>query len=267
VAIDQTPSTSSSDSPPIAAIDNEFPAYRAISSTAVLSLILGLGSVFCFTSLWFLVVVATSVFFGLIALRKIRQFPEVLTGAAFARLGIGLAVLFGAVSLTQVATQEIMVRIDASRFAKNYVEVLKNESVNQALWYEQPADYRNDKSPDEVAAEMKKMKSQGAPDPYAEKAAVVLRIKERLKSAGEVLEYSKIESKAIDGLTVYAYALLEIHGPGSKEFPKEQYALLQLVKSLDSGRDDWMVQSISYPYTPQSVLAEVKQHADDGHGH
>ena len=40
MATDQKSSTSEADSKPIAAIDNEFPAYRAISSSAILSLVL-----------------------------------------------------------------------------------------------------------------------------------------------------------------------------------------------------------------------------------
>ena len=36
-----------------------------------------------------------STFTGILALRKIRQLPEVLTGTTLARVGIGLGLLFG----------------------------------------------------------------------------------------------------------------------------------------------------------------------------
>jgi hypothetical protein len=267
VATDQTDSTTSPKSPPISAIENEFPAYRAISSLSVLSLILGLGSVFCFASPWFLVVVAGSVVAGWVAIRKIRQLPDVLTGTGYARVGIGLGLLFGLTSVTYAVVQEINVHFEAGAFAKNYAEVIKDKPMSLALWYQQRPEYRKTKSPDEIADELKKMKSPSSPDPYGEKTAPIQRMKDRLKGKDETIRFYKVEKQAIIGLDVYANALLEFDGPGSKEFPeKEQFAILQLFKRGGGGADDWEVQEIQFPYTLGTVEPKIEK-KDDGHGH
>ncbi len=268
MAIDQTPSPTTPESP-VSAIENEFATYRAISSAAILSLVLGLASVFCYADLWFLVVVAASVIAGLVALRNVRRLPDVLTGAVFARIGMGIALLFGMTALTRVVAQEIIVNMDASWFAKHYVELLKDKdkTVAEALWYQQPIAYRKSKSPDEIVEELKKAKSSSGPDPFKERSASIVSIRERLKGQGESIRFVKIESKVTHGLDVYAHALLELDGPGSADFPeKEQFALLQIVKGPQAGPYDWVVETLQFPYTPSSTVATVKQ-ADDGHGH
>ena len=268
MAIDQTPSTSSPDPAAIAAIENEFPAYRAISSTAVLSLISGLASVFCYADLWFLGFVAAAIILGLFSIRKIRQLPDILTGTAFARLGIGLAMLFGLTAVTRVVSQDFLINMDASQFAKHYIGVIKDESVDSALWFQQDPAYRKTKSPAELVQELRKTKNPAGMDPYQDKMSVLQKIKDRLKGQGEEIHYSKIETRAVDGLTTYANALIELDGPGSKDFPeKEQFALFEMVKGGDAGRLDWVVKDVKFPYTPASVAATVVKKDDDGHGH
>jgi len=268
VAIDQSSSTSSVDPAPMPAIENEFPAYRAISSMSILSLVLGVGSVFCFASLWFLILVAGSVLVGLLSIRKIRRLPDVLTGAAYARVGIGLGLLFGLSALSHLAAQEVLINLDAGRFARFYLNVIKDEPVSMSLWFQQRPDYRKTKSPDEIADELRKSKNPVTPDPYGEKTLGIQQIKERLKSQGEEIRYVKIESNATDGLTVHANALFELAGPGSQQYPEKQFGLLQMLKGPDGGKDDWIVEEIKFPYTPASAVATVpKKTDDDGHGH
>ena len=91
MAIDEKASIQATEPADAAVIDNELPAYRAISPGSIVSVVLGIASVFCFTDLWFLLVVAAAIAIGLLSLRKIRRLPEVLTGAAYARTGIGAA--------------------------------------------------------------------------------------------------------------------------------------------------------------------------------
>ena len=267
MAIDQTPTTSSPESAVKPAIENEFPTYRAISSTAVLSLLFGLASVFCYADLWFLLLVAGAVILGLVSLRRIRQLPDVLTGATFARVGIGIGLLFGLTSVTRVLSQDLLINLDASQFAKHYIEILKDKPVNEALWYEQTLEYRKTKNPDELVEEMKKARNPGAPDAYVEKSRPIQQIKDRLKGQGEQVHLARIESKAVDGLTTYANALIEFDGPGTKDFPKEQFALLELVRGGDVGRLDWTVKDVKFPYTPASSIVKVEKKVDDGHGH
>jgi hypothetical protein len=267
VAIDQTTSTGSAESPPTSAIENEFPTYRAISSLSILSLVLGIGSVFCFASPWFLLVVAGSVLAGWLAIRRIRRLPDILTGTAYARVGIGLGLLFGLTSFTFAILQEVTIGMESSKFAQSYVEVIRDKPMSLALWYQQRPDYRKTKTPDEISDELKNMKSPTSPDPYGEKTADLQKMKNRLKGKDETIRVAKIESLAIVGLEVYANALIELDGPGSKDFPeKEQFALIQLFKGPDGGSGDWIVQEIKFPYTPASVVATAKA-KDDGHGH
>ena len=57
MAIDEKASSQTDDPADAAVIDNELPAYRAISPGAIVTLVLGIASVFCFTDFWFLLVV------------------------------------------------------------------------------------------------------------------------------------------------------------------------------------------------------------------
>jgi hypothetical protein len=267
VAIDQTPSPSTlpPDSKAIPAIDNEFPTYRAISSTAVLSLVFALGSVFSYASLWFLLLSAGAVVLGLMSIRKIRQLPEVLTGAGLARVGIGIGLLFGLTAVTRVVTEDVTVNIDASKFAKFYLGVVRDKPVSMALWYQQSPAYRKEKKPDELVEELKKNRSPQAGDAYQASAEPILAIKGRLDGGkGGEISYSHIESKAIDGLTTYANALIKLDLKGTKEHPEtEAYALFQMVK----GTEDWVVKEVRFPYTPKSAIAVPEKKDDDGHGH
>ena len=268
MAIDSNSSTGSISDLESSVIENEIPTYRAVSAGAVTSLILGLASVFCFTSLWFLLVVAASIFFGWNALRTIRRLPDILTGASLAKAGIGFGLVFGLSSITHIIVTDAMLNYEASQFSKKYVEILKSEQLPLALWYFQPVDYRKDKTPEAVVEAMKKEKNPTTPDVFASETAPVRAIKERLKGPNEEIHFSKIETKLSDGLTQYANALIEFDGPGSKDFPeKEQFALLELLKAPGAGRSDWRVRGIKFPYSPASTGLQIEKKMDDGHGH
>lgn len=263
MAIDQNPPPTTADPMAVPAIDNEFPTYRAISARAIGSLILGLGSIFCFADLWFLVVAAGSVVLGLLAIRAIRRLPDVLTGQAFARVGIGLALAFALSALTRTGVQDVLANVDAGRFAKEYTEVLKSQPISVAVWYLENPLTRKEKKPDAVLEEMKNAKSPGGGTAFLERASTIQTIKDRLKGPGEEIRYAGIESKDINGLTLYANALVELDGPGSKEFPeKEQFGLVQMVKYPEG----WLIKGVIFPYRPKSTKAAPDKPAGD-HGH
>jgi len=248
-------------------IENEIPAYRAVSAGAVTSLVLGLASVFCFTSLWFLFLVAASVLFGWNALRTIRRLPEILTGAGLAKAGIGFGLVFGLTSATQLVVEDVMLTYEASEFAKMYVNVLKSEPLPLAVWYLQSPDYRKDKSPEDVVAEMKTQKNPSTPNVFATQTVEIQAIKERLKEPNQEIRFSKIETKLVDGLTHYANALIDLDGPGTKGNPeKEQFALIDMIKTPGGGRKDWRIRTVKYPYIPASAGLQAER-KDDGHGH
>ncbi len=268
MAIDTKPtlgSTSDLDKP---VIENEIPAYRAISARAVASLILGLGSVFCFTSLWFLLLVAGSVLFGWAAIRAIQRLPEIITGTGLARTGMGLGLVFGVSATTQIIAQDLLLTYEASQFAKMYVGVLKNESIALAAWYRQAPDVRKERTPEMLIEELRKApKNPSSGDLYATETAEISAIKQRLKAPNQEIHFSKIETKLVDGLTQYANALIDLDGPATAEYPdKEQFALLDMMKTPGSGPNDWRIRSIRYPYKPASSGLQTEK-KDDGHGH
>ncbi len=266
MAIDQTPS--SSESPAAPAIDNEFPTYRAISPLAVFSLILGLASVFSFASHWFLLLTAAAMIAGGLALRKIHQFPEILTGAGIARTGFGVGMVFGCSAIAYTLAEDFSTTRDATEFAKHYIEVIKDQPVSVGLWYQQNPEYRKVKGPEDVVEELKKAKSPAQDDPYGSRAAPYVQIKNRLKVSGQEIHFSKLEAKVIDGLTIYANVLVEVDGPASKEYPTKEYGLILMIKGPGAGKNDWVVKDLRYPYTPETSKVEVEHHgSDDGHGH
>lgn len=248
-------------------IENEIPAYRAISAAAVTSLVLGCCAVFCFTSLWFLVVVAVAVLFGVQAIRSIKRLPDVLTGTKIAQTGIGLALAFGLSATAQVLAEDWMLDREASAFTRMYLDVLKNKPLATAVWYTQAPDFRKTKTPDEVVEELKKAKNPTNQSVFDEQTDEIQAIKRRLAAPQQEIHFRRIETKLVDGLTHYANALVDVDGPATAEFPEaEQFALVQLIKPPGGGSGDWRIREINYPYKPATAGLH-KEQKDDGHGH
>lgn len=267
MASDPNLAPSSPEKGPISIIENEIPAYRAISSAAVFSLLLGLGSVLSFTHLAFVALSVAAILVGVIAIRNIARRPDFLTGANLARVGIALGLVFGVSSVTSSVVQGVMISREASSFAAHYAEIIKNDPLSVALWYQQVPEVRRAKNPDQVVEDLKKATGGPAGDVYETQAAPIRKIKARLAGKDEDIHFDKIESKVTYGLTTYVNALLELHGPGSKDFPqKEEYALLRIRKDDGNARGEWTVEEIGYPYEAGSHVEKVEA-PDDGHGH
>lgn len=250
---------------PISVIENELPAYRAISSLAVFSLILGIASILCFTDLWFLLVALAAVVIGVRAIRGINRRSDVLTGAGFARVGIALALACGIAASTSYFVQMFMLRREASQFTEGLVAILKDEPVARTLWLYQPPGYRATKSPDEIVDEMKKS-AKGVPggDPYQTQSAPIQRIKDALAAKGDV-HYEKVEAVAVRGLTSYANTLVAVHTPTAKGETQE-FALIRIRKDPNFPAGEWMIEEMTFPYKPDSYV-EKPEAVDDGHGH
>lgn len=73
---------------------NPADAYRALSTAAVASLVLGVLSVLALLDWWLALIPFAGVILGIVALRNIRKQPEEYTGRKVAILGIVLATLF-----------------------------------------------------------------------------------------------------------------------------------------------------------------------------
>ncbi len=110
MAIDpQAPPAPGRPSSSVAAIENEIPTYRAVSTLAVASLLFGLISGLAFADFNFLVAAALAVGVGALALRKIRRQPDVLTGSGFAQAGIILGLAFALSSVTYTFVQNKLI--------------------------------------------------------------------------------------------------------------------------------------------------------------
>ncbi|MEO6809284.1 MAG: DUF4190 domain-containing protein [Isosphaeraceae bacterium] len=246
------------------AIENEIPAYRAISPLAVVSLILGLGTALSFADLSFLVAGVLAVVTGLVADRTIRRKPDVLTGRGLARAGIGLALVFGLAAVTTTTVRNFLLHRQADAFARMYTETLKNQDMVKAVYYKSPHSLRIGKSPAEVYKALK----DEAKDPMIHESEFsdLEQIINRIKSKDTHLEFIEIESIAFEGLTPLAAAVLEIHGPAEGGHPAEEFALLELRGEASGRTNQWFISGIHYPYKLKSYVAPVKP-VDDGHGH
>lgn len=267
MAIDQNLAKESTEASRSSAIENELPAYRAISAQAIISLLLGVLSILSIADSTFLAAAAAAVVLGILADRKIQRFPDMLTGKGFAQAGVALGLIFGLGSVTYTTVLSYYRTQSATKFAKMYIEVLKNDPIENVVWWKFPPETRKEKSPTAIMSELQKAVKD--PSMLSVHTSVFDHLRGRLKtSKEEQIRFSKIEMTGSEGLEVFAAALLELTGPGSKDYPdKKQFALLLLKGKPERGKIDWYVQKLDYPYTPASYKPEPKGPPDDGHGH
>src|SRR5207249_3001475 len=83
-------------------------------------------------------------------------FPDVLTGRNFAHAGITLGLVFGLAASTNAAVQWLLLNREAKKFANEYVEILKSGTDAEAFWYLLPADYRQEMTPRQAYAQMRR---------------------------------------------------------------------------------------------------------------
>jgi hypothetical protein len=247
----------------VSPIENEIPAYRAVSPLAVASLLMGLGSVFAFADLKFVIVGALAVVAGLYAARKIHRFPDILTGASLAKAGIGLGLAFSLSAVTFNFVREKQVEMAAARFAQTYAKALSSKDLALALWYRTPFAARKNKTPANMLAEMKK-----DADPHAqfEYLSGLETIVKKSADSGEPVEYLGLEDSGFDGLTPFAFALYEVHGTDDKGEHKHELIMVEMKSDPEAKNFAWYVSDVIYPYERSSHALTPKP-VDDGHGH
>jgi uncharacterized protein DUF4190 len=247
-------------------IENEIPAYRAISPMAVLSLILGLLSILCFADVMFVAAAVAAVVVGILADRKIQRLPDVLTGRGLAQAGIALGLIFSLSSVTIVAIQGIVRKNAASRFVNAYIKVLKEGTLDDCLWYRVPPAGREKTSPKEAVEQMRTMNRE--PGMFEAQSAPIKAMRSRLASSPEQrISLDEIEDEGLDGLDPYASIRLRLEGPTSKQYPQSvEYALLAMKGQREGGKLQWWLEDIRFPYQPKTHVVQPKP-VDDGHGH
>ncbi|MDR3634870.1 MAG: DUF4190 domain-containing protein [Isosphaeraceae bacterium] len=263
-----SPSPTSTPEPPVvSAIENEFPTYRAISPHAILAVIAGVLSIFSIVHPFFLLCAVLAVVLGFYAERKIQGYSDVLTGRSFAQAGIALGLIFGLGTVTIEMVQAQIRKAEARAFSRQFVDVLKKGTLDEAIWYKQPPAMRRDKSPAELKQEL--VKSMRDPHMFEMEFSALKLIKERAESTGEEVHFSRIEEAGTQDLDNYALTVLEFDGPGTEKFPKkEELALLFLKSSKNqkTGKNEWWIEQVKYPYVPNTFVAPSKT-SGDGHGH
>jgi len=249
-------------------IENELPAYRAISSRAVLSVLCGILAVFSIASPFFYIFAVLAVVLGFTADWNIQLYPDILTGRGLAQTGAALGLIFGLGIFTVSSVQGFVHARNAESFAKNYAEVFKTGDLAHLLWLEIPPVQRKKVSAEDVMEKAQSAKKKEAMM-YEMKNGPLRNLKKRLDaSKDQEIHFVKLEGEARDGLTLVALALFEVHGPESKDFPKkEEYALAVLKGTSESGKGyEWWVDDFQYPYKPATAALPEKP-VDDGHGH
>ena len=246
-------------------IENEIPAYRAISPGAVVSLVFGVLAVLSYASVGFLAFAAVAVVLGFLADRKIARMPDVLTGRSLAQAGVGLGLAFGLTSLTITTVQSFIRESEAKKFAKVYEEVLLKGSVQDVFFYGQKPALRKTTTAEKL---YKDMTSKGGDPRMMDMQTTSIRdAKAAVGTPGAEAHFEKIERTEDDGNTLVAAALYAIHNDKAPPpAQKEQFALAILKGQKNGGKYEWWVEELRFPYTPASYVAAPKP-VDDGHGH
>jgi Domain of unknown function (DUF4190) len=254
-------------------IPNELPTYRAISTLAIFSVVCGVVASFTFAHWFFYVAAVLAVVLGFLAHRKIRQYPDMFTGQGLANAGIALGLIFGLTSATYTAVQTYVRTRQAEKFAKQYAEILESPALADVLTHSIHPDFRKDQTGEAI---VKKLESTSPRDRMTleQKYGQLVALEKRLRSSkDEHVDFVRIERVGEDEsngieIPIFALALYEMNGPGTKEFPeKQQYAMAILKGRVKGKQYEWWVDDVRFPYTPQSYVPSVAKPVDDGHGH
>jgi hypothetical protein len=245
VAIDSHPPIPPLDTDLDSPIDNELPAYRALSPLAVLSVVLGIASILVFTSLNFAVLAGIAIVAGLLAQRQIRRQPEIWTGTSMAKLGIGVALVFTLAAFTIANVQSWIYATEATKFAKLYVKAMETGTRDDLVYYQAAPEMRVGKSAKQVADEMA-AGGRDAREFEMHNPGMTALGKRLAVNPRPAVEFQGIESQNVQGMTVHAGALVKlVGGPGEKE---SEYALLHIQGNLQSPGFGWTVSEVQYPH-------------------
>ncbi|GIW88863.1 MAG: hypothetical protein KatS3mg108_3187 [Isosphaeraceae bacterium] len=267
------------------AVENELPAYRAISSLAVASLFFGLLALLCFASQTFQFASVAAVVLGALSLRKIQARPDELTGRGLAQLGITLGLICGLSSGTLSIVQDIQLRSKAEQFVRGeLVPILADRDLDGALWYKAPPERRRSMTPEQVRKAMDDPNAPGTAYLRVQAGGLVQLIDELKSHPQASLEFAGIENTGQDELTPMVVARIAVQWPDGADGHEDgdhdhaghlhdhdpnkfgQFVGL-ILKCQRQGRSlAWWVDDYMYPYQPASYKPKAKI-ADHGHDH
>lgn len=256
----------------IPAIENELPAYRAISPWAVASFIFGLLSVLSYASWHFLVAAGLAVICGAWGLHRISKQPDVLTGRGFAQAGVVLGLVCGLSSVTIQTVQSILLARRAEAFVRGHLlPVFQERNLDSALWYRNSPKGRIGLLPEQVR-KMYEDRSASSQMMFEYQAGSIVPLIRQLRESPEAkVRFSSIETSGQDGVTPFAVAVLRIDWPdtdANKAAHQErgEYIAVAIKSEREGRREMWWVADYIYPYVPHSYQEKIKP-VDDGHGH
>ena len=275
-------------------IENEIANYRAIHPLAVLAFLAGVVGIFSFTGYLFLGFAIAAVLLGALAVSRIQAAPDIYAGAALAKIGLAIGLICGLSSVTMDFVWHWQAKASAQRFAKEYTEILGQQSLKSALWYRLDPDNRARTDPESFFDSFQNQSSSGDPTAYESMAGPINQVHNALKSAGAnpSLKFEEIETAGFQDLDAYAYARVilqpgaptaaaeeekdhdhakdEDHGhehasSSPPQLTEPTHLLLTIKGNSKGGKYSWWVTDITYPY--QSRTKRPTTTIDHGHSH
>lgn len=296
MASDPTLATRASD-----AVLHDLPTYRAISPLAVASAAFGLFSGLSFVSLWWIVLAALAVLTGLLADRRIRRYPDMLTGRSFAHAGMAMGLIFSMTSVSYYFWTHYELNREARAFALQITDEMNRANTKRPIetkdiiWFMIPPEYRKGISPEEAGPKMAQFLESSAKAQGMDES-----IRQMLRYAGEgkKIQLVKIEDAAFQDRDGYAAVLLKVgdgpHAKGHEDHDHDHAKAADPAKPeskddrvagiIGEGPDHarlvvhgqesgnklrWYVYQLQYPYVPkdEKLVVPQKKANDDGHGH
>ncbi len=250
----------------VPAIENEIPAYRAISPMAIASVVLGLLAALSFADLTFLVAAVGAVGAGVLADRKVRRMPDVLTGRGIAQAGAFLGLIFGLGAVTHDRVDSYLRDRRLNAFADEIIKTLTDGDVTEVMWYKQPPSARAGKSPKELhqqAMSVDRMKRYE----YESSVQQVEQLKAKLARGGR-LRRKGIESAGYQDLQPYGSVLVEIEGLPEPQSPHESNLIALVLRGeKKDGQYKWFLMNLSTDHKRGEGYTPPPKPVDDGHGH
>jgi hypothetical protein len=243
-------------------VENELPTYRAVSVWAIVSLLLGVASIFSFAHNSFLAAAVGAIITGAIALRMVQKYPDLVTGKGLANVGIGLGLAFGLSSFTIGFTQSLLLKKEVEKFAAEYAEVVETGSFAKMMFMQLPSDQRAETTPEKFMADLQQnTNGEFEGDPRTQSVKDVLAYLSG-PEAGHA-HVARVEQVASSGLTPLGFFVVNLETSDPKKEKSSQFLGVQVRSDKVGSKRGWHVDSLIFPYS----LGANENIVESAHGH